>query len=109
MNGTEELAGNAIEYRLKSITTPVVLRTTLKKKKKGILRTVQMGGNQALNDIADFNQDTDRMCSYCREAVSTSDHIRWSCTRFDPVRKEVDAKLSGIPHNGLVTPQPPKG
>ena len=64
----------------------------------GILRTVQMGGNQALNDITDYNQDVDRMCRYCGEAVSTSDHIRWSCKHFDPVRKEVDAELASIPH-----------
>ena len=60
-----------------------------------------MGGNQALNDITDYNQDVDRMCSYCGRTVSTIDHIRWSCTYFDLVRKEVDAELAGIPHKYL--------
>ena len=51
---------------------------------KGILRTVQMGGNQALNDIADFNQDIGRMCSYCHEAISTSDHIKYASLNLEP-------------------------
>ena len=59
---------------------------------------MQMGGNQALNDIADFNQDIGRMCSYCHEAISTSDHIKWVCKHFDPTRKEVDVELASIPH-----------
>jgi len=63
---------------------------------KGVIRMVQMGDNQALNDIADFNQDVDRMCSYCGEEASTGEHIKWSCKHFDPVRKEVDAELAGI-------------
>ena len=62
-----------------------------------------MGGNQAHNDIADFNQDVGRMCSYCREDVSTSDHIRWVCKHFDPVRKEADAVLASIPHKNFPT------
>ena len=98
MNGTEELAGNEAGYRPKSTTTSVVSLTTLRRKKKGILRTVQMGGIQALNDIADYNQDVGRMCSYCGEAVSTSEHIRWSCKYFDLVRKKVDVELAIIPH-----------
>ena len=63
---------------------------------KGIIRTVQMGGNQALNDMADFDQDVNRMCNYCGEEVSTGEHIKWNCKHFDPVRKEVDAELAGI-------------
>ena len=66
---------------------------------KGIIRMVQMGGNQALNDIADFNQDVDRLCSYCGEEASTGDHIKWSCKHFDSVRKEVDAELAGVAEN----------
>ena len=65
---------------------------------KGIIRTVQMGGNLALNDIADFNQDVNRMCSYCGEGLPTSDHIKWVCKHFDPVRKKVDAELASISH-----------
>ena len=38
------------------------------------------------------------MCSYCHAAISTSDHIKWGCKHFDPVRKEVDAELASIPH-----------
>ena len=47
---------------------------------------------------ADFNQDVGRLCSYCHEAVSTSDHVKWECKHIDPIRKEVDAELAGVPH-----------
>ncbi len=60
-----------------------------------------MGGSQALNDIADFNQDVRRICSYCLEAVSTSDHIEWECKHFDPTRKEIDAALASVPHKWI--------
>ena len=60
-----------------------------------------MGGSQAPNEIADFNQDVGRICSYCHEAVSTSDHIKWECKRFDPIRNEIDAELAGVPHKWL--------
>ncbi len=49
---------------------------------KGILRIIQMGGNLAGNDIADFNEDANRMCQYCNAAPSTQDHIRWECSHF---------------------------
>ena len=74
------------------------IAVNIKEEEKGILRTVQMGGTQALNEIADFNQDVGRTCSYCHEAVSTSDHVKWECTRFDPIRKEIYAELAGAPH-----------
>lgn len=68
---------------------------------KGILRTVQMGGNHALNDIADYNQDVSRLCSYCGEELSAIGHIKWECKHFDPVRKEVDVELASIAHEHL--------
>ncbi len=64
----------------------------LEVEEKWILRTVQMGGNQALNDIADYNQDVGRMCSYCGEAVSTSEHIRWSCNHGIAPAMKADGK-----------------
>ena len=75
----------------------------MKKNKKGILRVVQMGGSLALNEIADFNQDVDRICSYCMEAVSTNDHIKWECKFFAPTRKSIDAELASVPHKSLPT------
>ena len=65
---------------------------------KGILRVVQMGGTQALNEIAEYNQDVGRICNYCLEAVSTSEHVRWGCKHFDATRKEIDPELAAIPH-----------
>ena len=51
------------------------IAATFEDEEKGILRVVQMGGSQELNEIADYNQDVGRVCSYCMEAVSTSDHV----------------------------------
>ena len=65
---------------------------------KGILRIVQTGGRQALNEIAEYNQDVGRICSYCFEAVSTSDHVKWECKHFDATRKGIGAELAAIPH-----------
>ena len=56
-----------------------------------------MGGAQALNEIADYNQDVGRICNYCLEAVSTSEHVRWECKRFDATRNEIDAEPAAIP------------
>ena len=60
-----------------------------------------MGGTQALNEIADYNQDVGRICNYCMEAISTTDHVRWECKHFDVTRKEIDAELADIPHKLL--------
>jgi len=65
---------------------------------KGILRVVQMGGNLAGNEIAGFNQDVSPVCTYCNEATSTQDHIKWECKFFAPVRSEIDGELANIPH-----------
>ena len=68
---------------------------------KGILRLVQMGGNLAGNEIADFNEDVNRTCQYCKAAISTQDHIRWECIFFASTRDEIDAGLAKIPHKCL--------
>ena len=52
------------------------IAATFEEKEKGILRVVQMGGSQGLNEIADFNQDVGRICSYCMSEISTNDHIK---------------------------------
>lgn len=77
------------------------INVALKDEEKGILRTVQMGGNLACNEIVDFNQDASRVCSYCNQDISTQDHIKWECSFFAPVRKEIDAELAAIPHRYL--------
>ena len=73
----------------------------LEEEEEGILRVVQMGGTQALKEIADYNQDVGGVCNYCQEAESTSDHVRWECKHFGATRKEIDAELAAIPHKDL--------
>ena len=60
-----------------------------------------MGGSQALDQIANYNEDVGRTCTYCQETISTSDHIRWVCEHFDPVRREIDDELASIPHKWI--------
>ena len=74
---------------------------TFEEEEKGLLRVVQMGGTQALNEIADYNQDVGRICNYCMEAISTSDHVKWERKHVDATRKEIDAELADIPHKLL--------
>ena len=56
-----------------------------------------MGGNQAKCEIAKYNEDIDKTCNYCKEAESTTDHIRWICTHFKKQRQELDTELASIP------------
>ena len=74
---------------------------TFDEEEKGILRVVQMGGSQALDQIADYNEDLGRICTYCKEAISTSDHIRWVCKYFDPVRREIDEEPASVSHKWI--------
>ena len=62
---------------------------------------MQIGGSQALNEIVGYNQDVGRICSYCMEAVSTSDHVKWECKHVEATRKEIDAELASVPHKFL--------
>ena len=69
----------------------------LTEEEKSIVRVVSMGGNQAKKEMADYNQDIEGICSYCMEADSTAEHVRWSCKHFDSKRTEIDAELAAIP------------
>ena len=37
------------------------------------------------------------MCSYCKEADSTVDHIKWVCKEFQTVRENIDVDLARVP------------
>ena len=68
---------------------------------KGIVATSLMGGNQARCEISKYNEDVDNTCSYCREAESTADHIKWVCKEFKEVRTSIDAELARVPPDFL--------
>ena len=57
---------------------------------KGIIRTVQMGGQMHKCEISKFNQDVIKSCNYCTEEDCTIDHLRWKCKPFDAKRKAID-------------------
>jgi len=69
----------------------------LSEEEKSMIRTALMGGNQAKCEIAKYNEDIDKTCNYCKEADSTTDHIRWICPYFKRQRQELDPELTGIP------------
>jgi len=72
---------------------------TLDEEGKGILRVIQMGGNLAGSEVADFNEDVNKICQYCNAAPSTQDHIRWECSFFAPTRMSIDEGLAKLPHH----------
>ena len=69
---------------------------------KGILRTHISGGGMAKRDIAQFNEDADDTCDYCRNEVSTSPHTIWACSFFKDLRLSTDPELAKVPLKYLV-------
>ena len=51
----------------------------------------------AKQEIAKSNEDYDEECDYCLEDPSTSDHIKWRCKFFEPIRCATDEELAAIP------------
>ena len=69
----------------------------LTEEEKGVVRTALMGGNQAKCEIAKYNEDIDKTCNYCKEADSTTGHVRWVCSYFKQSRQDLDPDLAEIP------------
>ena len=69
---------------------------------RGIVSTAMMGGTQAKQEIAGYNEDVDPWCNHCKKAPSTVEHLRWGCEVFEPVRIEVDPKLAKVPRKYLI-------
>ena len=76
----------------KRIATAEIDRTAsqidpkLTEEQQGIMRTVAMGGDQALQEIANYNEDIDPICTHCGKAPSTVDHLKWECEALEHVR-----------------------
>ena len=64
---------------------------------KGIVSTAMMGGTQAMQEIAGYNEDVNPWCAHCKKAPSTVEHLRWECEAFELERVQVDPKLAKIP------------
>jgi len=69
---------------------------------KGFVRTAMMGGTMAKQEIAQFNEDCDEECDYCKDGASTASHTRWTCSFFEAVRKETDEGLAAIPRKYFI-------
>ena len=69
--------------------------------KQGLVRTIMMGGTQAKQEIAAYNQDVDPMCDLCGKAASTSDHIKWECAALEDIRRKADPEVRAIPRKYL--------
>ena len=71
---------------------------------KGIVSTAMMGGAQAMQEIAGYNEDVNPWCTHCKKAApSTVEHLRWECEAFEPERVQVDPKLANIPRKYLAS------
>ena len=78
--------------------------TSLAEEKKGIIRSVQCGGNVGKQLISTFNNAYEDKCNYCRKAASTGTHIRWECEYFEPIRQATDKAIADIPRKYLSDP-----
>ena len=70
---------------------------------KGFVRIALMASNMHKAAVAEFNQDVDKVCTYCYEADITAMHERWACKYFHATRVELDKGLACIP---LAVPPP---
>ena len=77
------------------------LSKKLTDQEKGIVSTAMMGGTQAKQEIAAYNEDIDPWCSHCKKGPSTVDHIRWECEAFEPTRVDTDPELAKVPRKYL--------
>ena len=75
----------------------------MEREKQGVVRTVMIGGTQAKQDIAAYNQDVDPVCDLCGKAAATSDHIKWICEALEETRIKADPELAKIPREYLPT------
>ena len=69
---------------------------------KGIVTTAMIGGGMAGNDIASFNEDVGKDCTYCGNELSTDDHIKWHCSFFKEIRQATDSVIAKIPLRYLI-------
>ena len=76
----------------------------LEDEERGIIQSVQCGGNMGKQLISTFNNAFDDKCNYCREGLSNGTHIRWECKFFEPARQEADKALADIPRKYLSDP-----
>ena len=89
---------NAISRSIREIDSDLSqINKDLNDVEQAMVRTAMMGGTLAKKEIAEYNEDYDSTCTYCKEAESTADHIRWECKYFQPQREELDPELAGIP------------
>ena len=78
-----------------------MISAKLTEEEASMVRTAQMGGTMAKGTIASFNEDVDKQCNYCKEDVSTAEHIRWRCKFFQGIREATDEQLAKVPVNCL--------
>ena len=71
---------------------------------RGIIRSVQCGGNMGMQLISTFNNAFEDKCNYCHEGPSNGTHIRWGCKYFEPIRQETDKASADIPSKYLSDP-----
>ena len=69
---------------------------------EGFLKTIQMGGGMAMQDLAKLDVDVDDGCAYCGSPNGSLDHILWTCHVFQPVREDTDKQLAMVRTKSLL-------
>ena len=90
--------GNAISNECREIDRELSqVNHHLSEVEQGFVRMSLIGSNMSKCEIAKYNEDIDTTCNYCKEAESTSDHIKWECSYFKPIREKIDPLLAKVP------------
>ena len=93
-------AGRGMKYSkiaLKEIDCDATKRSgKLSSEEEGILKTIQMGGGLATQDLAKLDAEVADGCEYCGSDNGSWDHIVWTCPVFQAVREDTDKELSKI-------------
>ena len=80
-------AGRSLKYSklaLKEIDYEASKRSgKLTSEEDGILKTLQMGGGMAMQDLAKLDADLEDGCTYCGSENGSLDHLLWTCC-FSP-------------------------
>ena len=91
-----KLALKGIDYK------PSKRSAKLTSEEEGILKTLQMGGGMAMQDLAKLDADFEDGCTYCGSENGSLDHLLWTCCVFQPTRDDTDKELVNVRANMLL-------
>ena len=81
---------------------PMVCKT-IDEEDRGIIRTISSGGWMTTGEIAGWNENAKRICTYRMAVENGIDHPIWDCPFFKKIGIEQDPLLASIPSKCLLT------